>query len=107
MSVRTWSKGGRSLGMWEDKLVSALVGVVEEELIAVGIVDYEKPVAPLTVTDCDASGFEFCAEGIECGDGVLVGLGLNVEGDEDESFADLVLPGLGEDEGAALAVDLR
>ena len=35
--------------------------VVEEELIAVGIVDDDEAIAPPTVLDGNALGFEFCA----------------------------------------------
>jgi hypothetical protein len=35
--------------------------IVEEELIAVEIIDHQKPVAPRTILDRNALGLEFCA----------------------------------------------
>jgi hypothetical protein len=40
----------------------SLVRIVEEELIAVGIIDHQKPVSPRTLLDGNALGFEFRAQ---------------------------------------------
>ena len=42
----------------------SLARVIEEELIAVGIIDDEEAVAPTTIFDLDASGLEFGAESV-------------------------------------------
>src|SRR6266481_5690988 len=79
----------------------SLVRIVEEELIAVGIVDHQEPVAPPAVLDRSAPGFEFCPQRIEGRDRGLMGLRLDVEGDEHQPFADFFGPLAGKDERAA------
>src|SRR6516225_2200908 len=46
----------------------SLVRVVEEELIAVGIIDHQEPVAPRTLLDRNALGLEFRMQRIQRGD---------------------------------------
>jgi hypothetical protein len=40
----------------------SLARIVKEKLVAVGIVDNQKPVAPRTILDRNAFGLEFCAQ---------------------------------------------
>ena len=68
---------GRSVNKWHDDCSSNLAGgslvrIVEEELIAVGIVDHQEPVAPRTILDRNALGLEFGAQRVQCGDCSLV-----------------------------------
>src|ERR1700735_322875 len=60
--------GGRSHFVSNNLAGCSLVRIVEEELIAVGIVDYQEPVAPRTLLDRNALGLEFRAQRIQCGD---------------------------------------
>lgn len=83
-----------------------LVRIVEEKLVAVQILDDQQPITPLAILDRNAVGFELGAQRIERGDGDLVRLRLNVQGDEHQPLADLLRPLVGEDDGAALAVNL-
>jgi hypothetical protein len=84
----------------------SLVRIVEEELIAVGIIDNQKPVAPPAVLDRSAFGFEFSPQRIQGRDRGLLGLRLDVQGDEHQPFADLLGPLAAEDERAAPPVHL-
>ena len=52
----------------------SLARIVEEELIAVGIIDHQKPVAPRTLLDRNALGLEFRAQRVQRGDRGLVRL---------------------------------
>ena len=52
-----------------------LVRIVEEKLVAVGILDHEQPVAPAAVFDGNAAGFELGAQRVERRDRSLVRLG--------------------------------
>jgi acyl-CoA reductase-like NAD-dependent aldehyde dehydrogenase len=45
-----------------------LARIVEEELIAVGIIDHQEPVAPRTLLDRNALGLEFRAQRVQRGD---------------------------------------
>src|SRR5258708_5160671 len=85
---------------------SSLVRIVEEELIAVGIIDHQEPVTPPAVLDRSALGFELSPQRIEGRDRGLVGLRLDVQGDEHQPFADLLGPLAGKDERAALPLHL-
>src|SRR3954447_20765422 len=84
-----------------------LVGIVEEELIAVGIIDHQEPVAPRTLLDRDALGLEFRAQRVQRCDGGLGRFLLDIHGNEYQPLAGLLRPLLGEDEGAALPLRLR
>src|SRR5947209_12876626 len=48
--------------------LDGLFRVVKEELITVGVVDHQEPVAPPTLLDWNAFGLEFCAQRIQRGD---------------------------------------
>src|SRR6204780_5896744 len=89
------SLAGRSLGR-----------VVEEELIAVGIVNHQEAVAPRTFLDRNALGLEFRAQYVQRGDSGLARLLLGVHGNEHQPFANLLRPGVGQDQRAALPVHL-
>src|SRR5258708_24247675 len=60
----------------------SLVRIVEEELIAVEIIDHQKPVAPRTLLDRNAPGLEFCAQRVQCGDCALARRRLDVQRNE-------------------------
>src|ERR1039458_8637411 len=77
--------------------------VVEEELIAVGIIDHQEPVAPRTLLDRNALGLEFRAQRVQRGD---LRLRLEVQGNEHQPLANLLRPRVGQDKRAALPVDL-
>src|SRR5271163_2816966 len=81
----------------------SLVRVVEEELIAVGIIDHQETVAPRTFLDRNALGLEFRAQRIQSGD---LRLRLDVQGNEHHPLANLLWPRVGQDKRAALPVDL-
>jgi hypothetical protein len=61
--------------------------IVEEELIAVGIVDHRDPVAPRTLLDRNAPGLEFRAQSVQRGDRGLARRRLDVEGNEHQPLA--------------------
>src|SRR6266699_1550694 len=84
----------------------SLARIVEEELIAVGIIDHQKPVAPRTLLDRNALGLEFRAQRVQRGDRGLARRRLDVQGNEHQPLANLLRPRLGQDERAALPVDL-
>jgi len=42
--------------------------IVEEELIAIGIIDHQKSITPRTLLDRNAIGLEFCAQRVQRGD---------------------------------------
>src|ERR1700754_4605658 len=50
----------------------SLTRIVEEELIAVGIIDHQEPVTPRTILDQNAPGLEFAAQRVQRGDRGLV-----------------------------------
>ena len=99
-------RGGRLRFISKSLAGCSLVRIVEEELIAVGIIDHQKPVAPPAVLDRSALGFELSPQRIEGRDRGLVGLRLDVQGDEHQPFADLLGPLAGKDERAALPLHL-
>jgi hypothetical protein len=84
----------------------SLVRIVEEELIAVGIIDHQEPVAPGTLLDRNALGLEFGAQRVQRGDRGLARLWLDVQGNEHQPLANLLRPRVGQDKRAALPVDL-
>src|SRR5260221_483319 len=57
----------------------SLARIVEEELIAVGIIDHQKPVAPRTLLDRNALGLEFRAQRVQRGDRGLARRRLDVQ----------------------------
>src|SRR5258706_10824481 len=89
----------------------SLARIVEEELIAVGIIDHQKPVAPRTLLDRNALGLEFAAQRVQRGDRGLARLPLarprlDVQGNEHQRLSNLLGPLAGKDERAALALHL-
>src|SRR5687767_7368817 len=83
-----------------------VVRIVEEELVAVEILDHQQPVAPVAVLDRNAAGLELGAQRIECRDRRFARLGLDVQGNEYQTLAHLLRPLVREYEGAAPAIDL-
>src|SRR6266404_50487 len=79
----------------------SLVRIVEEELIAVGIIDYQEPVSPRTLLDRNALGLEFRAQRIQRGDRSLSRCWLDVQGNEHQPPANLLRPRVGQDKRAA------
>jgi hypothetical protein len=57
----------------------SLARIVEEELIAVGIVDHQEPVAPRTLFDPNTLGLEFRAQRVQRGDRGLACLRLDAQ----------------------------
>src|ERR1700730_14668492 len=84
----------------------SLVRIVEEELIAVGIIDHQEPVAPRTLLDRNALSLEFPAQRVQRGDRGLARLRLDVQRNEHQPLANLLRPRVGQDKRAALSVDL-
>jgi len=84
-----------------------VVRIVEEELVAVGVIDDQETVAPPALFERNAPGLEFCAQLIQRSGSGFGCWWLDVEGDEQQAFADLLRPGFGQDNRTALAVDLR
>src|ERR1700677_334321 len=80
--------------------------IVEEELIAVEIIDHQKAVAPRTLLDRNALCLKFCAQRIQRGDCGLTARRLHVQGNENQPVANLLRPRVREDKRAALPVDL-
>src|SRR5579871_40288 len=79
----------------------------EEELITVGIIDHQEPVAPRALLNRNALGFKFDTQTVQRVDLGLSRMRLDVEGNEHQSFADLLRPMVGNDKGAALPLRLR
>ena len=59
-AIRATPGRGRSVSLHSFNTQS-VARIVEEELIAVGIVDYQESVAPPTILNRNAFGREFCA----------------------------------------------
>src|SRR5580658_1278691 len=83
-----------------------LVRIVEEELIAVRVVDHQEPITPRTFLDCNAFGLKFGAQVIQCGGCGFVCGRFDVQGNEYQPFANLLRPLAGEDDRASLTFDL-
>src|SRR5258708_36204246 len=66
----------------------SLARIVKEELIAVEIIDHQKPVAPRTLLDRNALGLEFCAQRVQRSDRALARRWLDVQGNEHQPLAD-------------------
>src|SRR5271170_4102010 len=99
--------GAPSLGFISSNFAGcSLVRIVEEELIAVGIIDHQEPVAPRTLLDRDAFGLEFRAQRIQRGDRGLARRRLYVQGNEHQRLANLLRPRVDQDKRAALPLDL-
>src|SRR3954454_22764278 len=77
-----------------------LVGIVEEELIAVGIIDHQEPVAPRTLLDRNALGLELRAQRVQRGDLGLARFLLDVKGNEYQPLPNLRGPTVGQDQRA-------
>src|SRR6266436_8785411 len=84
----------------------SFVRIVEEELIAVGIIDHQEPVAPRILLDRNALGLEFRAQRVQRGDSALAPLLLDVHGNEHQPLSNLLRPSVGQDKRAALPLDL-
>ncbi len=84
----------------------SLTRIVEEELIAVGIVDHQKPVAPRTLLDRNALGLEFRAQPVQRGDRGIARRRLDVQGNEHQPLANLLRPRVRQDKCATLPIDL-
>src|SRR3954468_15029935 len=82
------------------------VRVIEEKLVAVEILDNQQPVAPAAILHRSAAGFEFGAQGVERCHRRVVGLRLDIQGNEHQTLADLFWPLVREYEGAAPAIHL-
>jgi hypothetical protein len=65
--------------MFNNLAGSSLARVVEEELIAIGVIDHQETIAPLTFLDRNALGLEFRAQRVQSGD---LRLRLEVQGNE-------------------------
>ena len=64
--MRPTLRGARRLRFTSNSLAGcSLVRIIEEELIAVGIIDYQEPVSPRTLLDRNALGFEFRAQRVQ------------------------------------------
>src|SRR5579859_1941406 len=99
------SIGRAYLAVGSSETVS-LFWIVEEELIAVGIVDHQQPISPRTLLDRSAFGLEFRAQRIQRRRRSFPRLGLHVQGNDHHALADLLRPCFGQDQGAALPIDL-
>src|SRR5690349_13522979 len=84
-----------------------LVWVVEEELVAVEVVDDEEFIAPPALLDRNPLGHEFCAKRVQCCDCSLARLRLDVQGNEHQPLANLFRPPVCQDQRAALPLNLR
>src|ERR1700750_2223341 len=84
----------------------SLIGIVEEELMAVGIIYHQEPISPRTFLYWNALGFEFCAQRVQRSDRALRRRWLNVQGNEHQPLTNLLRPRLGQDKRAALPIDL-
>src|ERR1700683_554073 len=69
--------------------------VVQEKLIAVGIINHQEAVAPRTLLDRDALGLEFRAQHVQRGHSGLARLRLGVHGNKHQSLANFLRPGVG------------
>src|SRR5690242_7929287 len=96
-------EGGRLCFISSNLAGCSLVRIVEEELIAVKIIDHQKPVAPPTLLYRNVLGFEFSAQRVQRGD---LCLRLDVQGNEHQPLANLLRPRVSQDKRAALPVDL-
>src|SRR6185437_4711900 len=72
----------------------SLARIIEEELIAVGIIDHHKPIAPRSLPHRSAPGLEFRTQRIQCSHHRLP---FQVQRDEDQPLANLLRPRIGED----------
>ena len=102
-------QGGAVVGLRllsNDFAAGRLGRIVEEELVAVGIVDHQKAVAPRAVLDRSALGLEFGAQCIQGGGRGLAGRRLDVQGNEHQPLANFLRPGVGQDQCATLPVNL-
>src|SRR5437899_3771871 len=106
MQSRVMLAGGRLRFISKSLAGRSLVRIVEEELIAVGIIDHQEPVAPPAFLDRSALAFEISPQRIEGRHRGLVGLRLDVQGDEHQPSAELLGPLAGKDERAALPLHL-
>src|SRR5579883_1714644 len=83
----------------------SLARIVEEELIAIGIVDHNTPVTPRTFLNRNTPGLELRAQCIHCRDLGLARFGI--QRNEYQPFANLLRPLVGQDQRAALPFRLR
>jgi hypothetical protein len=77
-----------------------------EELIAVGIIDYQEPVSPRTLLNWNSLGFEFRAQRVHRSDRTLGPRWLDVQGNEHQPLAHLFRPRIGQDKRTAPLIDL-
>src|ERR1700722_20042023 len=84
----------------------SLTRIIEEELIAVGVVDHQKAVAPRALLDRNPLFLKFRAQRVQRGDRGLACLRLAVQGNEHQPRAYLFRPRVGQDKRASLPVDL-
>src|SRR2546427_8900591 len=99
-------RGLLQCGLYRCWASKCLVRIVEEELIAVGIIDYQEPVSRRTLLDRNALGFEFRAQRVERSDRTLPFRWLDVQGNDHQPLANLLRPRVGQDKRAALPIDL-
>src|SRR5260370_16698091 len=102
--VRAASRGMESL-ISNHLAGCSLARIVEEELIAVGIIDHQNPVAPRTLLDRNTPGLEFRTQRVQRGD-----LGLarfDVQGNEHQPLANLLRPRLRQHHSPPLPPALR
>src|SRR5438034_7192711 len=78
----------------------SIARIVEEELIAVGIIDHQEPVTPRTLLDRNALGLEFRAQRIHRSNRSLSRLRLDVQRNEHQPLANLLRPRVGQDKRA-------
>src|ERR1700723_3424566 len=105
-AVATPGEAGRLCFIFSNLAGCGFVRIVEKELIAVEIIDYQKPVAPPTLLDRNALGLEFFAQRVQRGDRGLARLRLDVQRNEHQPLANFLRPRVGQDKRAALPVDL-
>src|SRR5665811_1126458 len=84
----------------------SLVRIVEEELIAVEVIDYQKPVAPPTLRDQNSLGLKFRTQRVQRGDRAPARRRLDVQRNEHQPLANLLGPPVGQDKRTVLPVDL-
>src|ERR1700761_5776971 len=87
-------------------LLGGFVWVVEEKLIAVGIVDDQEAVAPRAFFDRYSFTLKLFSQRVEGGGACLWCGRVDVERNEENSFADLAGPGVSQKNGTARSVDL-
>src|SRR5437762_6193569 len=107
MQGRPCGAAGRLLFISNNLARCSLVRIVKEELIAVGIIDHQEPVAPRTLLDRNALGLELRAQRVQRGDLGLARLLLDVHGNEYQPLANLLWPTVGQDKRASLPLRLR